>query len=426
MKPYYFPIRQDYPEQLEKIGFNYWNLPSGPKKLPYWQEGKVYILSETQIDLIQQATQELHDMSMEMVGQMVKSGDYPAYFYLDEFSIPLIEQSWERKDPSLYGRFDLVFKNDVNGTPNIKMLEYNGDTPVSILECSVAQWNYVEQLTELPPQLAINGDLTFPEELRIQYNLIDETLIETWQKRFKPNTLLHFAASGGFRHEDWGNLIYVMDTAVRAGMDAKEIQMNDIGFTDTKLFIDMEGYSIDNIFKVYPWEWMTSENFGRNIVETPTRWMEPAWKMLLSNKAMLVRLWQMFPNHPYLLESYCEEDFKKIQGGDWCKKSNHGREGSNVNKVAKRFGVTVEDRLAQGSHFVKDYVQWGYMYQKWHDIPVYEDGMRPIIGSWIIGDKACGMSIREDKNLVTGNDAFFASHIFVPEEYEDQYRYMFE
>lgn len=425
MERYEFPKRKNFQEELEKIGFNYWNLPSGPKKEPYWQEGVTYVFSETQIDQIQEATQELHDMSVQMVDQMVKTGDYPDYFCLDENSIPLIEQSWKRQDPSLYGRFDLVFSKGLDGNNEIKMLEYNGDTPVSILECSVAQWNYVEQLKELPPELAINSNRNFPEELRIQYNLIDETLIETWQKRFEPNSLLHFAASGGFRHEDWGNLIYVMDTAVRAGMDVKEIEMNDIGFTDTKLFIDKDDYEIENIFKLYPWEWMTKENFGKNIVETPTRWMEPAWKMLLSNKAMLVRLWQMFPNHPYLLESYSEQDFKNIQGGDWCKKAIHGREGANVNKVIKRFGVTVQDSLAQGSHFVKDYVQWGYMYQKWHNLPTYND-FRPIIGSWVIGDKACGMSIREDKNLVTGNDAFFASHIFVPEQHEAQYSNMFK
>lgn len=35
------------------------------------------------------------------------------------------------------------------------------------------------------------------------HNLIDETLIETWQKNFSKDELIHFAASGGFRHEDW-------------------------------------------------------------------------------------------------------------------------------------------------------------------------------------------------------------------------------
>ena len=65
------------------------------------------------------------------------------------------------------------------------------------------------------------------------------------------------------------------------------------------------------------------------------------------------------------------------------------------------------------------------MFQKWTDISTH-DGYRPILGSWVIGDQACGMSVREDKNLVTGNDAFFASHIFVPYDHEEEYSHFFK
>lgn len=414
-----FYQRPDFQKHLEDIGMNYWNLPSGPDQKPYWQEGVVYAFSETQIDKIQEATQELHDMSVEMVSSMIKSGDYPEYFALDQQSIPLIEQSWERNDPSLYGRFDVVF----DGKDEIKMLEYNGDTPVSILECSVAQWNYIEQLKQLPEQYKyITGSTDLPKELNIQYNQIDETLQSFWSERFEKNSLIHFAASGDFRNEDWGNLTYVMDSAVRAGMDVKELTMQDIGFTDTNLFIDLEDYEIKNIFKLYPWEWMTSEEFGSKIIETSTKWMEPAWKMLLSNKAMLVKLWEMFPNHPYLLEAYSEQYFDaNTKNGKWCKKAIHGREGANIHQVEVANDAVLKADLAQGSHFVEEYVHWGYMYQKWHNLPVH-DGYRPILGSWIIGDKACGMSVREDQNLVTGNDAFFASHLFVPYDLEEKFK----
>ena len=41
----------------------------------------------------------------------------------------LVAESWREKEPSLYGRFDLAFTGD---TP--KLLEYNADTPTSLLE----------------------------------------------------------------------------------------------------------------------------------------------------------------------------------------------------------------------------------------------------------------------------------------------------
>ena len=397
-----FHQRPNFQEELEKIGFNYWNLASGPDAKPYWQEGVCYGLSETQVDKILDATQELHDMSLEMVSTIVKSGDYPDYFSLTDNCKALIEQSWNRGDKSFYGRFDLVF----DGKDEIKMLEYNGDTPVSILECSVAQWEYIQQAEGIP------------EPLRIQYNMLDERMIETWKERYEPNTLIHFAASGGFRHEDWGNLTYIMDTALRAGMRVKEIKMQDIGLTDTGVFVDLEDQHIQNCFKLYPWEWMMDEQFGASIHGSETQWLEPAWKMLLSNKAMLVKLWALYKGHPLLLESYAHESL--VPDGKWAKKAIHGREGSNIFTFEKQGGEIILDALAQGSHLVPEYDKWGYMYQKWHKLPVY-DGYRPIIGSWVIGDAACGMSIREDKNLVTGNDAFFASHIFVPYDQEEKF-----
>jgi len=397
-----FHQRPNFQEELEKIGFNYWNLSSGPDAKPYWQEGVCYGLSETQVDKILDATQELHDMSLEMVSTIVKSGDYPDYFSLTDNCKALIEQSWNRGDKSFYGRFDLVF----DGKDEIKMLEYNGDTPVSILECSVAQWEYIQQAEGIP------------DPLRTQYNMLDERMIETWKERYEPNTLIHFAASGGFRHEDWGNLTYIMDTALRAGMRVKEIKMQDVGLTDTGVFVDLEDQHIQNCFKLYPWEWMMDEQFGASIHGSETQWLEPAWKMLLSNKAMLVKLWALYKGHPLLLESYAHESL--VPDGKWAKKAIHGREGSNIFTFEKQGGEVILDALAQGSHLVPEYDKWGYMYQKWHKLPVY-DGYRPIIGSWVIGDAACGMSIREDKNLVTGNDAFFASHIFVPYDQEEKY-----
>lgn len=421
-----FTVRENFQEEHKKIGFDYWDLFSGPDKLPYWQEGTVYAFSEKEVDRIQQTTQEIHDMCVEMVSKMVKSGDYPSYFSLDDSSIPLIEQSWNRGDKSLYGRFDLAFGE--NG--ELKMFEYNGDTPVSILECSVAQWNYISQLKKLP-----NGK-DYPEELKIQYNLIDETLIETWQRYFNQNETIHFASSGGFRHEDFGNLVYLMDTAHRAGMNVKEIQMQDIGLQTTKpnvspfagfypnkkKFVDLNDDEIKTCFKLYPWEWMTSETFGKDIIQTNTKWLEPAWKMLLSNKAMLVKLWEMFPNHPNLLAAFNENH--KPKSGMYAKKAIHGREGSNI-YVSRFYSGEEHYSLAPGSHKVDEYDHWGYMYQQWFDVKKH-DGMTPIIGSWVIGDKACGMSIREDANVVTGNDAFFASHLFVPYDNEKEYEYLWK
>ena len=40
-------------------------------------------------------------------------------------------------------------------------------------------------------------------------------------------------------------------------------------------------------------------------------------------------------------------------------------------------------------------------------------GMRPVVGSWIVGDGACGMSIREDGTAIAGNRSWSVPHAIV-------------
>lgn len=390
MKRHYFAQRADFIEQHEKIGFNYWNLPSSNGE-PYWQEGVVYEFSEQQIDFINDATQVLYEMCEQMVEHIVKSGDYPAEFALTDTAKMLIEQSWTEKEPSIYGRFDLAYDAQRN---QLKMLEFNGDTPTGLLEGSVAQWFYLQQTPSIP------------DALRHQNNDMHEFLVEHWQKTFPANSLIHFTTGRDFPEEDWGNLIYLMDTALEAGLRVKDICLEDVGITEDYQFVDLENQPIERIFKLYPWEWLVQEEYSRYLTLSKTQWLEPAWKMLLSNKAMLVAMWKLFPNHPFLLEAHA--DVKHLHSGRWCKKAILGREGLSI------YQLNVEQQsetLAQGSWVDEKIQGYGSIYQRWFDLPCY-DGFYPIIGSWIVGGNACGMSVREDPNLVTGNDAHFACHVY--------------
>lgn len=395
--------RENYEERLTEVGFNYYNLKSDDDT-DYWQESVMYGFSEREIDFIQESTQELHNMAIDMVSRIVKSGDYPEYFELNDIAKELIEQSWRNGDPCMYGRFDLAY----NGK-DLKMLEYNGDTPTSLLEGSVAQWDHIQEAPGIP------------DELRDQYNLIDETLVEGWARNFK-NAQVHFAASNEAGFEDWGNTVYMMDAALRAGVKVKDISMQDIGLDNNGRFLDLDNVEMRNVFKLYPWEYMVKEQFAESLKTSTTRWIEPAWKMLLSNKAMLVDMWKYNPNHPLLLETYASNEGLT---GRYAKKAIHGREGANVYQTMLAAGQKVYENLGQGSKVVDDYDKWGYVYQEWFELKDHA-GNKPIIGSWVIDNKACGMSVREDTNLITGDNAHFASHIMVPYDLEDRYRHYFE
>lgn len=385
MKRIVYPERLNWQQSHQDIGFDYYNLPSTDGSI-YWSEGVSYEFTLKQIEQLEDAANELHQMCLHLVDDMVQRGHYPEYFQIPQNAISLIEHSWKKQAPMLYGRFDFAYDGK-----NIKMLEYNADTPTGLLEASVAQWHWIEQVQSIP-----NRD---------QFNSIHEDLIERWKTIFPRGTYLHFSACQEAGREDWGNLEYLMDTAFQAGHTVSELSMENIGW-DGNHFVDLNHQTIQNLFKLYPWEWIWEENFSQYLQPNHT-WIEPCWKMLLSNKAILIELWKKFPNHPLLLETYAY-DAKQSYSGKWVKKPILAREGANIHIIQNN----VDCGAASGSFHFQDYDKYGYVMQKWVKTPLHE-GMLPTLGLWMVGDTCSGLSIREDVFDVIGNDAHFAAHYFI-------------
>ncbi len=383
-----FPVRKNFEARCVDVGFDFHNIPS-TDDTPYWQEGIAYEFTETEVDAIDDATGELYRLCLEHIDAVVKSGDYPPEYRFDQREISLIENSWHRQEHDLYGRFDLAYDGI-----SIKMLEFNGDTPTGLLEASIVQWHWLEDI--------------MGKDSRDQFNSIHEKLIESWpviMSRLSKGTRIHFAATNEGGREDWGNLEYLADTCAQAGQDVSLIAIEKIGWDETtRAYVDESDKPIEAIFKLYPWEWLTREEFGQHLQKTKTRWIEPAWKMLVSNKALLPLLWQRYPGHPNLLEAHFAED-KTPTTGNWVKKPLLAREGANITRLVSGQVIPVT-----GSDFHQEYDN-GYVYQQWFDLPIF-DGFRPIIGSWIVGGQTAGIGIREDKNDVTGNDSHFVPHYF--------------
>ncbi|MBF7684803.1 glutathionylspermidine synthase family protein [Acinetobacter sp. B10A] len=386
MKRVILPKRTQWEKEHQKIGFDYFNLPSEDGSI-YWSEGVAYEFHLTHIEQLEDAANELHQMCLDLVQDMITRGNYPAYFQLPNAAISCIEHTWKTNAPMLYGRFDVAYDGH-----NIKMLEYNADTPTGLLEASVAQWLWLEQVSSIPH--------------RDQFNHIHEALIERWQTLYSPNTTIHFAACQSAGREDWGNLEYLMDTAFQAGLNVSELSMDNIGWNHQH-FVDLNHQVIQHLFKLYPWEWIWEENFSKYIQLPHMQWIEPCWKMLLSNKALLVSLWQRFPNHPLLLETHAYHP-QHSYAGKWVRKPILAREGANIHILQD----SIDRGKASGSFYFKDYDKHGYVAQRWVDTPLHQ-GMLPTLGLWMVGHQCKGMSIREDACTIIGNDAHFVPHYFI-------------
>ena len=139
-----------------------------------------------------------------------------------------------------------------------------------------------------------------------QFNSIHERLIEAWKALGKGRPL-HLTGTSKMPRMP-ARWPICEDTAAQAGLATTLIDIADIGWHDDGHFVDLDDRAIELAFKLYPWEWMFHEAFGAQLTSAATRWIEPPWKAILSNKGILPLLWEMFPNHPNLLPAYFEDD----------------------------------------------------------------------------------------------------------------------
>jgi glutathionylspermidine synthase len=366
--------RNNWQSAVEGLGFGFHTTD-----VPYWDETAYYSFTLQEISIIEKATAELWDMCLAAVQHVMDEDLYDA-FKIPRWMVPYIEKTWMEDHPSIYGRFDLCYKNG-----QVKLLEFNADTPTSLYEAGIVQWFWLQDF----------------DKTKDQFNSIHEKLIAYWKylSMYLRKGPVHFSCLKETL-EDLTNTEYLRDCAIQAGVDTRLIFIDDIGWdTDSRQFIDLENQPIKNMFKLYPWEWLAEEEFGKNILEDSNKafWIEPAWKMILSNKAILPVLWKLYPGHPNLLAAY----FEQGELTSFIKKPIFGREGANINMVQD----------GQLLHFTEgQYGKEGYIFQDLYTLPGY-NGNYPVIGSWIIGQEPAGMGIREADNLVTDNKSRFVPHL---------------
>ena len=376
------PERDNWRQTAEACGFNFHTI-DGER---YWDERGYYAFTLEEIEqAIEGPTGEIDAMCLELVGRALADERHLKRLKIPEAFWVLISESWERDENSLYGRLDLSF----DGRGPAKLLEYNADTPTSIFESAVFQWTWLEQAIErhIIPNAAD------------QYNSIHERLIGTWNKIAGGR---HLHLTGMLQNdEDAGTLAYLADTALQAGLATTTIDIENIGWRDEGGFVDLDNRDIDLVFKLYPWEWMFRDAFGAKLHHTSTRWVEPPWKALLSNKGILPLLWEMFPGHPNLLPAYFEDDPRAAAlGTSYVRKPIYSREGANVALISD--GAPIAEQ--QGPYGAEGFVRQALA------TPHGFSGQYPVLGSWLVDHTPCGLSVREDENPITGNSSRFLPH----------------
>ncbi|MEU5886632.1 glutathionylspermidine synthase family protein [Streptomyces sp. NPDC047461] len=360
---------------------------------PYWDESAYYVFSLDEVEALEEVVEELHLMCLRAADHIVTTGRFADLGITDPRVADAVAEAWRRRAelPSVYGRFDLRY----DGTGPAKLLEYNADTPTSLVEAASPQWFWMEE--------------RFPGA--DQWNSLHERLIAAWKKQatlLPPGNPLYFAYSSADElGEDLMTVAYLQETAEQAGLDTAWISMEEIGWDPlSSRFVDKQLRFIRSCFKLYPWEWLTTDRFADHVLDTldngggtgSTLWIEPAWKMLLSNKALLAILWELYPGHPNLLPAYLDGPRELADSKGYVAKPLLGREGA---------GVTIHEPGA--APLLREEP---CCYQELSLLPDF-DGNRVVLGAWVVEDESAGLGIRESSGPVTDAYARFLPHVIL-------------
>lgn len=376
MKRISIPERPDYMQRLAALG-------RSDHRTPYdtnngWNEAACYVFTHEQIDLIKSSTAALYQIVLSAVDNVISQKRYAELNIAPE-AIPLIEKSWKRQDESFYTRFDLGF----DGVNPPKLFECNGDAAASVLECSLLQENW---LNEVMPE-------------KKQFTLPYQHLVESFQK-LAIDGPLHIT---GFNNpESIDCLANFHKIATDAGLEANITPIDKIE-SNGEALRDSNHIMIRNLFKFFDWEEvLVPMQLYKPLEAASIRVIEPAWKMVAANKGLLRILWEMYPGHPNLLYTSLglREDIPVI------KKPFAGRVGECIS-IFQNGMLTAATDLQDSFYEHKHYV-----YQEYFKLPRF-DGRSTVIGSWIVGGQACGMGIREDLSpIINYNTSYFVPHYF--------------
>lgn len=383
------PLTNEY---LESIGF-VWHTDEDETS---YISDEIVQISEEEANAYYEATNELYDMFCE-------AGDYVIENNLfHEINIPfnlvnLIKESWENDVHwHLYSRFDLA--GGIDGKP-IKLIEFNADTPTAVFETAIIQWAMLKA-NNLDEASQFNN---LYDALKDNFKRIItmEDDIEKFEEFYKDLGWKILFSSIASSSEDINTTKLLQHIATEAGFNTDFEYIDKVQFNDEGIFKD--DINFEFWFKLIPWENIAIDESELALIledivaNKKAIIFNPAYTLMFQSKGFMKILWDLYPNHPLLLET----SFEPLIGKKQVEKRCFGREGANVAIINSDNSL---DMKTDG-----DYEGFKAIYQEYVELPVDESGNSYQAGVFYAYE-ACALGFRKGGKILN-NMSKFVGHI---------------
>ena len=383
------PLTDDY---LESIGFS-WHTDSDNSS---YVSDEIVVINEEEANAYYEACNELYDMFAQ-AGQHVIDNDLFHEINIPFNLIEMIKESWENDVHwHLYSRFDLA--GGIDGKP-IKLIEFNADTPTSLFETAIIQW----------AMLKANG-----LDEASQFNNLYEALKDNFKRIITLDTEVEkfeeYYANLGWKilfssisnsSEDINTTKLLEHIASEAGFNTDFEFIENVQFNDDGIFKDEESFEF--WFKLIPWENIAIEESELALIlteiikEKKAIIFNPAYTLMFQSKGFMKVLWDLYPNHPLLLET----SFEPLDNKKQVEKRCFGREGANTKIINSDGSIDVETS--------GDYEGHKAIYQEYVELPTDDQGKTYQAGVFFAYE-ACGLGFRRGEKILN-NMSKFVGHI---------------
>lgn len=379
-------------EYLESIGF-VWHTDEDNTS---YVADEIVQISEDEANAYYEAANELYDMFCE-AGDYVIENDLFHEINIPFNLVEVIKESWENDVHwHLYSRFDLA--GGVDGKP-IKLIEFNADTPTSLFETAIIQWAMLKA-NNMEDASQFNN---LYEALKDNFKRIItlDSEVDKFEEYYSKLNWKILFSSISSSSEDINTTKLLQHIATEAGFNTDFEYIENVQFSDEGIFKGDENFEF--WFKLIPWEDIAIDESELALLLTEivknkkAIIFNPAYTLMFQSKGFMKILWDLYPNHPLLLET----SFSPLEGKKQVEKRCFGREGANTKIINPDGSIDVETKGEYEGHKA--------VYQEYVELPKDEKGNSYQAGVFYAYE-GCGLGFRRGGKILN-NMSKFVGHI---------------